>query len=66
MKNVLKANVSDPETEHVRCIMTAVTIVYLVKLALLVITVLTNPPTVALNMVAFNFTLGMAMVVLPI
>ena len=60
MKNVLKAIVNDPMTEHARSLMT-VTIVYLVKLALLVITVL-----LALNGVALNFSLGMAVVVLPI
>ena len=60
MKNVLKAIAIDPMTEHAKSIMT-VTIVYLVELALLVITVL-----IAFKLVDFNFTLGMALAVLPI
>ena len=60
MKSVLKAIVNDPMTEHARSLMT-VTIVYLVELALLVITAL-----LALNGVALNISVGMAVAVLPI
>ena len=60
MKNVLRAIVSEPLTEHARFLM-MVTIVYLVELALLAITAL-----LALNGVALNITVCMAVVVLPI
>ena len=53
------AHVNDPKTEHARSSM-MVTIVYLVQMALLVITVL------AFNGKALNITLGMAVVVMPI
>ena len=59
VKNVLKAIVTEPMTEHAGSSIT-VTIVDLVELVLLVITVL------ALNGVAINFTLGMAVAVLLI